>query len=144
MTPTGFRQLLAERTSIYGGYKLRRGLAADAGEDPTPSVEVWRRIERLWPDVHGSADVNLERLRAVQRAAAGEAEHNAARALGCSALDISALAHRLWGRGLTAERDRRVDASGSPSDAAAAVRVRRGHVTRSLLEELGPLVRDAR
>lgn len=143
MTPTGFRQLLAEKTtSIYGGYKLQRELPSKAPGQRTPSVDVWRRIEQLWPQVHGAREFDLERLRAVERSAAGEAEHNAARTLGCTALDVSAISYRLWGRGLTAERDRRVEEETAPGDSPAAVRVRRGHVTRALVEKIAPLLED--
>lgn len=136
MTPGGFRQLLDERASLYGGYRLTSQRPAAAGDDAQSSVELWRRIERLWPDVHGGSRLDLARLRAVERAAVGEAEQKAARTLECSALDVSAVAHRLWGRGLTEERDRRVAALGHLDDPPAAVRVRRGHVTRALVDEL--------
>jgi transcriptional regulator with XRE-family HTH domain len=143
MTPNGFRQLLDERAAVYGGYRLTsQRPAAAAGNDPQSSVELWRRIERLWPDVHAGSRLDLARLRAVERAAGGEAEQKAARTLDCSALDVSALAHRLWGRGLTEERDRRVHESGHDMDTPAAVRVRRGHVTRLLVDELTPLVTE--
>lgn len=141
MTPNGFRQLLDERTSLFGGYRL---LSRHAGAPGAPAAQSsaaqWDRIQALWPDVHAGARLDLTRLRSVERAAGGEAEQKAARTLDCSALDVSALAHRLWGRGLTEERDRRVHESGHDVDTPAAVRVRRGHVTRLLVDELSPLV----
>lgn len=132
MTAAGFRQLLAEDGPLWGGYKLRT--APDAGGRRS-SVEVWQRIERLYPDVHAGARLNLDRLLAVEQAAGGEAEQHAARALGCAAIEVSAVAHRLWGHGLTAERERRLAETAGPAE-PGALRVRRGHVTRALVEEV--------
>lgn len=144
MTPTGFQQLLDEKTSLYGGYRLTTGSAGRNASDLTTSgAEDWRLIEQLWPDVNRGARLDLARMRAVQRAAGGEAEQKAARALARRPLEVSAVAHRLWGHGLTEERDRRIRLAGHEDDRPAAVRVRRGHVTRLLVEELVPVLQDA-
>jgi hypothetical protein len=132
MTPTGFQQLLDADTQVWGGYKLRSAGPADR----KPSTEVWARIEELWPDVHGASRLNLERLRAVELAAGGETEQKAARTLGCTALEVSALSHRLWGHGLAAERERRLALVDEPTASVAVMRVRRGHITRMLVDEL--------
>jgi transcriptional regulator with XRE-family HTH domain len=142
MTPNGFRQLLDERASLYGGYRLTSTPRTGDGGGTPSTVELWRRIERLWPDVHAGSRLDLARLRAVERAAAGEAEQKAARTLACTAVDVSAVAHRLWGHGLTAERDRRVLEHAVAGETPAGVRVRRGHVTRALVEALGAALRD--
>lgn len=142
MTPTGFQQLLAEKTSLYGGYRLSAGAAHAPGQTAS-GVEDWRRIEQLWPEVNRDARLDLARMRAVQRVAAGEAEQKAARALACRPLEVSAVAHRLWGHGLTEERDRRIRSAGHDDDTPAGVRVRRGHVTRSLVDELAAVLQEA-
>jgi transcriptional regulator with XRE-family HTH domain len=141
MTPAGFRQLLDEGSPIFGGYRIQAKPGGTPEEQRQSSQEVWRRIEQLWPQVHGGTKLALDRLRAVERAAGGDAEQNAARALGCSALDVSAVAHRLWGHGLTAERELRLAAD--DAEPAAATRGKRGHVTRTLLDELAPLLAEA-
>jgi transcriptional regulator with XRE-family HTH domain len=143
MTRTGFAQLLDPQPGIWGGYRLRTGAAAAV--DRRSSVERWRRVLELWPGAGEPRRLDLQRLTAVERSAAATAEQNAARALGCTALDVAALAHRTWGRGLTEERDARLaagsDAAGQ--DPPSAVRTRRGHVTRQLLDELAPLLPEA-
>jgi hypothetical protein len=85
-------------------------------------------LERVWP---ARSDAEYE---AVAREAAGETERAAAAKLQLRPLALSALAHRLWGRGLSAERDRRVAELGEAS--SRTVQARRGHVTRRLLAEL--------
>ncbi len=141
MTPAGFRQLMDEGSPIFGGYRVQPK-GGGPQDRPLPSQEVWRRIELLWPQVHGGARVSLERLRSVEQAASGDAEQNIARTLGCSPLDVSAVAHRLWGHGLTAERERRLATEATSSPAAA--RGKRGHLTRALLEELEPVLSELR
>jgi transcriptional regulator with XRE-family HTH domain len=136
MTPRGFVDLLEGGGPIWGGFKLPRVAAGPRA----PSVERWRVIERLWPDVHGGGRLDLQRLHQVERAAAGEAEQNAARTFGVEALEVAAAAHRLWGRSLTAEREARVEAESGGDIPASAVRARRGHVTRALLAELEKLL----
>lgn len=57
---------------------------------------------------------------------------NAARALGLPPGEVDRRALRVWERGLTAERDARMGAAAH----SRADQVRRGHVTRRLIEEL--------
>ncbi len=90
------------------------------------------RIERLWPDVDGGLLANFDNRWAVQHAASGEAEQKAARKLGVSALDVAAVSFRLWGHGLTEERD----------DRAGDNATRRGHVTRTLVEDIQEVLRE--
>ena len=91
-----------------------------------------RRIEQLWPDVHGHVTINFDHLFAVTRAASGEAEQKAARKLGVSGLDIAAVSFRLWGHGLTEERDSRAGDNAT----------RRGHVSRGLVEDIRAVLRE--
>ena len=76
--------------------------------------------------------------RAIQRRVDAEfdAEIKAARRLGVSEVEITAVARRLWDRTLTAERNARV-AERAPKDATQrTLQAHRGHVTRSLVAEL--------
>jgi hypothetical protein len=85
-------------------------------------------LARIWP---GRSAAEYD---AVVQAAAGEAEQAAAGRLGTSPVVLSVLAHRLWGRGLSAERDRRVAEQGQAPP--RTVQARHGHITRALLAEL--------
>jgi transcriptional regulator with XRE-family HTH domain len=70
-----------------------------------------------------------------------EATVKAARRLDADPVDVDAMAQRLWGRTLTAERDVRVGAA----TRSRADQARRGHVTRALIDELrgaGPVRPD--
>jgi hypothetical protein len=73
-------------------------------------------------------------VQALESGATRQAEQKIARALGVSTDVLTMAAKRLWGRGLTEERDRRADAG-----AAASTRERqalRAHATRLLIAEL--------
>lgn len=70
----------------------------------------------------------------VREGARGEAERKAAQTLKFSAVEITALALRLWSRSLTEERDARAEEQASEGKETRAVR---GHITRALLQEIG-------
>jgi hypothetical protein len=84
-----------------------------------------------------------------------DAETKAAASFGVEPIVVVRAAHRLWGRGLTAERERRMldevatvvekDLGAVPDEASAdrtarTLQAKRGHVTRELLAELRPEV----
>lgn len=86
------------------------------------------RARKLWPEVE-LIDVVEIRL-----AARKDAEMKAAKRLGVSPFEASVLAVKLWGHGLTEERDRLL---GESTDATPrTLQARRGHVTRQLLQQL--------
>lgn len=75
----------------------------------------------------------------VERAAdasTGAAEDKAARTLGVSPLVVLLASVALWGRSLTEQRDALVEPGGTPQA--------RGHVTRSLVAELGEYIKGRR
>jgi len=76
-------------------------------------------------------------------AAAGEAEQKAARKLGVHPAAVALAAQRRWGRSLTDERDRRV-MERSSDESPRRVQAIRGHVTRTLIGELRPLLQGAK
>jgi transcriptional regulator with XRE-family HTH domain len=79
----------------------------------------------------------LERDEVVNREVRNGAEKKAARALGMSAENLVLLAHNLWYRGLTDERDARVSSKAGAVELSKAKRqALRGHITRTLLAEL--------
>lgn len=73
----------------------------------------------------------------------GEADQRAARHLGVSPLALAYLSHKLWGRSLTHERDRRLaedlDLGAAEASSLAA---RRGRVSRTLLGEARTLLHE--
>jgi transcriptional regulator with XRE-family HTH domain len=69
----------------------------------------------------------------VREGARGEAERKAAQAMKFPAVDITALALRLWNRSLTEERDARAEVQ---TTAGKETRAIRGHITRTLLRDI--------
>ena len=69
----------------------------------------------------------------VREGARGEAERKAAQATKFPAVEITALAIRLWGRSMTEERDVRAQKQTSEGKETRAVR---GHITRTLLRDI--------
>lgn len=95
-----------------------RGLAAD--EDPR-----WKR--------------SVSVAEQIEREATGDAERAAAKSLGVEPTTIVEASRRLWGRTLSRERDARMRER-LPGASASSERAFRGHVTRTLLDELAPRV----
>lgn len=69
----------------------------------------------------------------IREGARGEAERKAAQTLKIAAVTLTAHALRLWGRSLTEERDARAQEQAVKGKEVRAVR---GHITRSLLQDL--------
>lgn len=82
-------------------------------------------LRHLWPRA------KLERIAAAVRDAGGDAEQKAARRLGVTPEEVAVMAHRQWGRSLSAERDARAALRGSAGPQA------RGRITRELLKKIG-------
>ena len=105
--------------------------------DRAPEAAVGSGVEDaapLWP----VTDLGL--LREALGAPVEEAESKAARRLGTevSAEDVRVAARVLWGRTLVDERDARL--GDDAGDGARARQARRGHITRTLTDELRPVV----
>lgn len=71
----------------------------------------------------------------------GDAEQKAAdslsrRGVDVKPLEVSLVAHALWGQGLTAEREERVADLAEPDASPRSIQAVRGHVTRGLLAEV--------
>jgi hypothetical protein len=152
----GIVALTAETRARAGA--LAMVLRGDAGEIPaidfdTPgsrreeafqqsALAAWARLrpqelrmrQAIWPGV------SIQARMAAGLDALNDAERKAARTLGVPASAIALAARRLWGRGLTAERDRRVDEQIGGDATPRTAQAHRGHVTRALLAELSPLV----
>lgn len=83
------------------------------------------------------AVLRAPKSKSVRLEAGLDAELKAARKLGIAAADVVTLSRRLWGRSLTEERDRRVSEAAHAPRTARALQAQRGHMTRSLVAELG-------
>jgi transcriptional regulator with XRE-family HTH domain len=122
--------------SSLGEYPGDQDIDVEGCVLPAPG---WRLL------VEGVPMGGLDRLReamvardqTVNREASNEAEKKAARSLHMSAKDVVFLAHGLWGRGLTEERDHRLSSElGAVEVTQERRQALRGHITRGLLQEL--------
>lgn len=125
-----FRVPLAELLQGAGDAWPTAGLKLAAAEIPQllegerpPSAEspVDRRIAPHVPRAGARPDL---------------ADDRAAKAIGATPLLISLLSHKLWGRSLSAERDRRAG--------PGANRMKKAHATRELYTELSAAIAQAR
>ncbi len=87
-------------------------------------------MEAVWPKAQGG---DLEEWMAAERDADQEVERRAAERLGVDARHLALAARRCWGHSLTEERDKR-----TPTGVLS-----RGHITRTLLAELRPVLAEA-
>ena len=115
------------------------------------------RLPRLWDAVASGLDRMKPVLAAHQRrypsasafeillaAEAGwtdETTGKAATRLGVSRETVAVAAQQRWGRGLVAERDARLEDAGA-APTARARQAQRGHITRTLLDELRPVTQE--
>lgn len=109
-------------------------------------AQVARRLlgERKEPPAAISGLYPVPRTRKARLAeeALGAAETKAAAALGVSPLEVVKAARKRWRHSLTMEREKRVlPAAGASQKGARTLQALRGHVTRALLEELGPMLK---
>jgi transcriptional regulator with XRE-family HTH domain len=120
--------------------ELRRqqtvGVAA-IGRRLAQSTELHDVLDAIW----AKAPVAVK-AKAVQEAA-GEAEQKAARKLGVNPAAVALAAQRRFGRSLTSERDRRV-LERPLGESPRRIQAVRGHVTRTLIGELVPLIEGAK
>jgi len=94
-----------------------------------------RRYRKLWPGALPWQLIEAER-------AAGDAETGIAERLGVRATDVSVAAHGRWGHSLTDERDARLAANAKACTAPRSVPAVRGHITRALIAELEPVLKE--
>lgn len=117
------------------GEDLRRALTGGTVR-LRPDSAPERPHERLLAALESlDVDVDMDALVAAQEAA-GAAEEKAAQVLDTDRLTVLVAAVALWGRGVSQERDARVDPDSTPQA--------RGHVTRALIAELGEYLRGRR
>jgi hypothetical protein len=150
-------QLLAGDGRVHLGddetkrlWEVRRILASDGArkgiEPPKGEVQIWTRseLEGRMPNLRGHMEGARQKSSAkATSAASGEAEQKAARKFHIDANVLSTMAFELWGRSLTEERDARVDDAATLSGSAKNLQALRGHVTRRLLAELAPHLKES-
>ncbi|MGW1363516.1 hypothetical protein ACWCQP_39630 [Streptomyces chartreusis] len=102
-------------------------------DDMIEAVAAWaNRSAERWP--HGALAKHV--------APPDEAESKAAKKLGTTPHYVAYAARELWGRGLVAEREARLTERGDLPESPRALQAARGHITRTLIEELMPAIRD--
>jgi len=102
------------------------------------------KVERIWKHVFPDRKMRLNTVCDAEREAMGDAEQKAAKNLNVDPLAVALGARKLWGRGLTEERDRRISDQKTGQMAARSLQAIRGHVSRQLLKELRPLLETIR
>jgi transcriptional regulator with XRE-family HTH domain len=100
--------------------------------------------ERIWSKVWPEAKTRRSDRTKIVEDAEQDAEQKAAQKLGVSPLAIAIAAHKLWKHSLTEERDRRVTEQANDAATPRTVQALRGHITRTLLIEIEPLVAGTR
>jgi Helix-turn-helix domain len=124
---------------------IRRGRVLPVPETHTRMVGEWDpRAERVYLELPG----NIQQRRSeIEVAAKGNAERKAARKFGVSAELVSVVAFKRYHQSLTDERDMRGaeampedTASRTLEDLARTTQALRGHVTRTLLAEMQPMI----
>jgi transcriptional regulator with XRE-family HTH domain len=120
--------------------KLLSGRIGDASSPDTPQNRQFlaqfkpgRRKVKLY-------GLPMPEVLEARREAQGDAERKAARRFGVEAMDVAVAAHKTWRRGLTAERDARLADLADAGADVRSVQALRGHVTRTLLAELKPVI----
>lgn len=102
------------------------------------TARVSRAMEVAFPWTRGKRE-----LAPAYEAAGGDLEQKVGRQQELDPLIVALIAQATWGRSLTAERDHRVAEQAPAGTTPRVVQALRGHVTRALLEELGPRLAEA-
>ncbi|NED35565.1 helix-turn-helix transcriptional regulator [Streptomyces sp. SID8499] len=92
------------------------------------------RERAMWPD---SGDLRRDFM--IQP---DEAEAKAAKRLATTPEYVAYTSREVWGRGLTAEREARLAERSSVPNTSRALQSARGHITRALIAELEPVIRE--
>jgi transcriptional regulator with XRE-family HTH domain len=136
---------LTEETAVRGD-ALRHWLDEEPEEPALPGPWHFKGATRLAGMIAQARERLSEAMpwgaKAGFVASPDEAETKAAKRLNTTPEYVAYTARELWGRGLAEERDARLaerpDAPATPRAAQAA----RGHITRTLLDEMEPVIRE--
>jgi len=109
---------------------VRGFTAALTGRDELHAV-----VSTVWP-----AATRAQSHAAID--AVGEAERKAGRRLGVSPVAVSAAAFRTWGQSFAARRDAVAAELAETGGGRRSLQAGRGHVTRQLLAELAPILKE--
>jgi transcriptional regulator with XRE-family HTH domain len=118
--------------------EMRRKLAPLMKGAKRQAEELGAIFRVLWPEAKGKEQEAI--YTNAQEAQDGDAEQKASRKLGVSSFAIAAAAHKVWGHSLTEERDRQVAEQTTADTPPRTIQALRGHISRSLLTQLQPLV----
>jgi transcriptional regulator with XRE-family HTH domain len=144
LTPLVGTPVKVLRAMLRGESRLGKQAATGLSIRETPEVPgiaearaLWRR---WWPRASAPDPGTLY---TVVLASCGDAESKAARVLRVPPVTVALAAAGRWHRSLTKERDARVaDQSKGSAISARTLQALRGHITRQLLDELRPLLKD--
>ncbi len=134
--------ILTEALRQSGGWDEKQYLPIHVLLEALPSIEMNERLtlpgDALQRVMDGGPLVVLldESLESMASVLAPETERHAARVLDVEPGAVLIAAVRIWGHGLTEERDRRAAEQQPDDEARGSRRTRRGHITRQLIEEL--------
>jgi transcriptional regulator with XRE-family HTH domain len=136
---------LTDETAVRGS-ALRHSLDEEPEEPSLPGPWHFKGAARVGRELIESQKKFFDALpwdaKVAFVASPDEAETKAAKRLDTTPEYVAYTARELWGQGLAEERDSRLadrpDAPASPR----AVQAARGHITRTLLGELGPAIRE--
>lgn len=141
---------LTPQAAVHGA-ELRRVLVEGYSPNPAPADHAsaeWHLLGAydMLRDVVASAESDIAQWpTGAQRkyfAQPDEAETKAAKRLDTTPQYVAYTARELWGHGLAAERDARLEERTATPDSPRALQAARGHITRALLNELEPIVRE--
>ncbi|MER7574899.1 helix-turn-helix transcriptional regulator [Streptomyces sp. NPDC126514] len=138
---------LTDETAVYGS-RLRQFLDEDYNPADASMPGPWhfkaavRQGERHFEALRRFSDALPWGSKAGFAASPDESETKAAKRLNTTPEYVAYTARELWGRGLAEERDARLAERPDAPTAPRAVQAARGHITRILLDELEPSIRE--
>jgi len=128
------------RSVLTEGPQMRRWTLPRLYDAAATGVERMKPVLKAFQSRHPGVPA-WTLLKAASSGWADETTGKAAARLGVSREAVAVAAQHTWGRGLAAERDARLEHGGAASTARGR-QAQRGHITRTLLDELRPVVEE--
>lgn len=136
---------LTSETAVYGG-ALQHSLDEEPEEPALPGPWHFKGAVRVAEKFRESSQKLSDALpwgaKSAFVATPDEAETKAAKRLNTTPEYVAYAARELWGHGLAEERDARLSERPDAPTTPRAVQAARGHITRTLIEELEPAIRE--
>ena len=136
---------LTDETAVRGS-ALRHSLDEEPEEPSLPGPWHFKGAVRVGGEIIEAQKRLFEALpwgaKAAYVASPDEAETKAAKRLDTTPEYVAYTTRELWGRGLAEERDARLAERPDAPTGPRAIQAARGHITRTLLDELEPAIRE--